>query len=185
MLLSFGPELKGKLHLQLLIPPGAGPFPVFMTTSVERCWVEIALRRGYIGCIVAASDGNDDTEFFAPLYPDYDFTCLARRAWGISRAIDYLITLPVVDKAKIIFTDHSRGGKMATWAGAFEERLAAVVGSTPVSGGASPGAIVRTATSTKPWKCAPETTPTGTTQGCASSSAGRTSCLSICMRWWP
>jgi len=138
VLLSFGPELKGKLHLQVLIPPGAGPFPVFMTTSVGRRWAEIALRRGYIGCIVAASDGNDDTEFFAPLYPNYDFTCLARRAWGISRAIDYLTTLPVVDKAKITFTDHSRGGKLAVWAGAFDERLAAVVGSTPVSGGCIP-----------------------------------------------
>jgi pimeloyl-ACP methyl ester carboxylesterase len=138
VLLSFGPGLKGKLHLQLLIPPGAGPFPVFMTTSVARPWVEIALRRGYIGCIVAASDGGDDTEFFAPLYPDYDFVCLARRAWGLSRAVDYLITLPVVDKAKITFTDHSRGGKLATWAGAFDERLAAIVASSPVTGGAIP-----------------------------------------------
>jgi pimeloyl-ACP methyl ester carboxylesterase len=138
VLLSFGPELKGKLHVRLLIPLGAGPFPVFMTTSAEHRWVEIALRRGYMGCIVAAADGNDDTELFAPLYPDYDFTCLARRAWGVSRAIDYLITLPVVDKAKITFTDHSRGGKLATWAGAFDERLAAVVGSSPVSGGCIP-----------------------------------------------
>ena len=136
--LSFGHALKGRLHLQLLIPPGAGPFPVFMTTSVGRRWVEIALRRGYIGCMVAACDGNDDTELFAPLYPDYDFTCLARRAWGLSRAIDYLLTLPNVDKAKITFTDHSRGGKLAVWAGAFDERLAAVVASTPVSGGCIP-----------------------------------------------
>ena len=136
--LSFGPGLTGKLHMQVLIPPGSGPFPVFMTTSDRSRWAEIAVRRGYMGCIVAASDGNDDTEFFAPLYPDYDFTCLARRAWGISRAIDYLVTLPVVDKAKITFTDHSRGGKLAVWAGAFEDRLAAVVGSSPVSGGCIP-----------------------------------------------
>lgn len=137
VLLSFGPQQKGKLHVQLLIPPGRGPFPVFMTAA-QHSWVEIALRRGYLGCIVAAADSADDTELFAPLYPGYDFTSLGRRAWGISRAIDYLTTLPIVDSAKITFTDHSRGGKLATWAAAFEERLAAVVGSSPVVGGAIP-----------------------------------------------
>jgi len=138
VLLTFGPERKAKLRVQLFIPEGAGPFPVFVTCTGKRSWVEMGLRRGYMGAIVAAADGSDDTEMYAQLYPDYDFTCLARRAWGISRAIDYLTTLPVVDKTKIVFTDHSRGGKMATWAGAFEERLAAVIGSSPVSGGAIP-----------------------------------------------
>ncbi len=138
VLLSFGPERKGKLNVQLFIPEGTGPFPVFVTCTGKRSWVEMGLRRGYMGAIVAASDGADDTEMYAQLYPDYDFTSLARRAWGISRAIDYLGTLSVVDKARIVFTDHSRGGKMATWAGAFEERLAAVIGSSPVSGGAIP-----------------------------------------------
>ena len=138
VLLSFGPRQAAKLHVQLYIPEGAGPFPVFMTCPGKRSWVEAGLRRGYMGCMVSASDGADDTESFVALYPEYDFTSLARRAWGVSRAIDYLSTLPVVDKTKIVFTDHSRGGKMATWAGAFEERLAAVIGSSPVSGGAIP-----------------------------------------------
>jgi hypothetical protein len=138
VLLTFGPAREGKLNVQLFVPAGSGPFPVFITCTGKRSWVEIGLRRGYMGAIVAASDGADDTELFAALYPDYDFTCLARRAWGVSRAIDYLTTLPVVDKARLVFTDHSRGGKMATWAGAFEERLAAVIGSSPVSGGAIP-----------------------------------------------
>jgi len=138
VLLTFGPERKAKLRVQLFIPGGAGPFPVFVTCTGKRSWVEMGLRRGYMGAIVAAADGSDDTEMYAQLYPDYDFTCLARRAWGISRAIDYLATLPVVDKTKIVFTDHSRNGKVATWAGAFEERLAAVIGSSPVSGGAIP-----------------------------------------------
>ena len=138
VLLSFGPGRQGRLNVQLLLPAGAGPFPVFVTCTGKRSWVEIGLRRGYLGAIVAASDGADDTELYAPLYPDFDFTCLARRAWGVSRAIDYLSTLPMIDKARIVFTDHSRGGKMATWAGAFEERLAAVIGSSPVSGGAIP-----------------------------------------------
>ncbi len=138
VLLTFGPGRQARLNVQLFVPPGPGPFPVFITCTGKRSWVEIGLRRGYMGAIVAASDGADDTELFAPLYPDYDFTCLARRAWGVSRAIDYLTSLPMVDKARLVFTDHSRGGKMATWAGAFEERLAAVIGSSPVSGGAIP-----------------------------------------------
>ncbi|MBL8796795.1 MAG: alpha/beta fold hydrolase [Planctomycetia bacterium] len=136
--LRFGPEQRGTLNLQLLIPPGQGPFPVFISTLGNRSWAEVAVRRGYLGCLVAASDRQDDTEAFALLYPDFDFTCLARRAWGISRAIDYLVTLPLVRKDQLTLSDHSRGGKMATWAAAFDDRLTAVVGSSSVTGGSLP-----------------------------------------------
>ena len=135
VVLRFGPDERGRLRLTLLIPGGKGPFPVFIGTN--RSWAGLAVERGYLACLVAASDRQDDTEEFARLYPDFDFTCLARRAWGC-RAIDYLLTLPIVNKEQIALSDHSRGGKMATWAAAFDERLTAVVGSSPVTGGALP-----------------------------------------------
>ena len=133
VLLRFGPGQRGRLNLTLLVPAGEGPFPVFIGT--KRSWANLAVQRGYLACQVAASDRQDDTEEFARLYPEFDFTCLARRAWGISRAIDYLHTLPIVNNEQITLSDHSRGGKMATWAAAFDERLSAVVGSSSVTGG--------------------------------------------------
>jgi hypothetical protein len=46
--------------------------------------------------------------------------------------------LPIVINDQITLSDHSRGGKMATWAAAFDERLSAVVGSSSVTGGSVP-----------------------------------------------
>ena len=50
------PEQRASLWVELLIPAGPGPFPVFVTQHNHRGWALIALRRGYIGCIYAGSD---------------------------------------------------------------------------------------------------------------------------------
>jgi len=134
--LSFGPGHRAKLTLELLIPPGDGPFPVFMTQWNHRGWALVALRRGYLGCVYAGADAKDDTEAYADIwYPQYDFTRLMRRAWGASRAVDYLHTLPFVDKDKIALTGHSRNGKQTLLAAAFDERIKAAI----VSGGGTFG----------------------------------------------
>ncbi len=126
--LSFGPEHKAGLTLELLIPPGEGPFPVFMTQWDHRTWALPAVRRGYLGCIYAGADSRDDTEQYADIwYPQYDFTRLMRRAWGGHRAVDYLYTLPFVDKKCIALTGHSRNGKQSLMAAAFDERITAVI----------------------------------------------------------
>jgi len=131
--LRFGPGREARLTLELLIPPGEGPFPVFLTQWNHRSWALIAVRRGYIGCMYAGADARDDTEGFADIwYPQYDFTRLMRRAWGAHRAVDYLYTLPFVDKEKIGITGHSRNGKQSIMAAAFDERITAVI---PSSGG--------------------------------------------------
>jgi len=129
--LQFGPGLKAKMTVELIIPPGLGPFPVFMTQTIHRNWALVAVRRGYIGCVYAASDGNDDTEAYADIwYPEYDFAQLMRRAWGAARVVDYLFTLPAVDKQRIGITGHSRNGKQSLMAAAFDERIKAVVTSS-------------------------------------------------------
>ncbi|MGC9353105.1 MAG: alpha/beta fold hydrolase [Mariniphaga sp.] len=131
--LSFGPEHKAKLTLEVMIPPGDGPFPVFLTQWNHREWAQVAVRRGYIGCIYAGADVKDDTEAYAEIWAEeYDFTRLMRRAWGASRANDYLFTLPEVDQEKIALTGHSRNGKTSLMAAAFDERIAACI---PSSGG--------------------------------------------------
>src|SRR5690554_902653 len=127
---KFGPDHQAQLTVELLIPPGEGPFPVFMTQWNHRGWAEIALRRGYIGLRYAGADSKDDTENYAQLYPDFDFTTLMRRAWGAMRAVDYLYTLPEVDQSKIAIAGHSRNGKQALMAAAFDERITAVISSS-------------------------------------------------------
>jgi dienelactone hydrolase len=131
--LSFGPEHQAKLTLEVMIPPGEGPFPVFLSQWNHREWAQLAVRRGYIGCIYAGADSKDDTEKYAEIWAGrYDFTRLMRRAWGASRAIDYLMMLPEVDEDKIALTGHSRNGKTSLMAAAFDERITACI---PSSGG--------------------------------------------------
>ncbi len=126
--LRFGPDHRAKLTVELLIPPGEGPFPVFMTQWNHRTWAFLAVRRGYVGCIYAGADSKDDTEQYADIwYPEYDFTRLMRRAWGAHRAVDYLSTLPFVDINRIALTGHSRNGKQSLMAAAFDERIGAVI----------------------------------------------------------
>ncbi len=131
--LRFGPDHQAVLTLELMIPPGDGPFPVFMTQWNHRGWARIAVRRGYIGCVYAGADSKDDTEEYSRIWAgQYDFTRLMRRAWGSFRAIDYLYTLPQVDQSKIALTGHSRNGKQSLMAAAFDERITAII---PSSGG--------------------------------------------------
>ncbi|MDD2474823.1 MAG: dienelactone hydrolase family protein [Dysgonamonadaceae bacterium] len=131
--LSFGPNHEAKLTMELMIPPGDGPFPVFLSQWNHREWAQIAVRRGYIGCVYAGADSKDDTEKYSEIWAnEYDFTRLMRRAFGASRAIDYLYTIPKVDKEKIGITGHSRNGKLSLIAAAFDERITACI---PSSGG--------------------------------------------------
>ena len=109
--LTFGPGNKAKLTVEMMIPPGKGPFPVFLTQWNHREWAMVAVRRGYIGCVYAGADAKDDTEEYSEIWAgQYDFTRLMRRAFGAYRAIDYLYTLPYVDRDKIGITGHSRNG---------------------------------------------------------------------------
>ncbi len=139
ILLKFGPGQNAQLNLTLLIPPGEGPFPVFICPwKKDRYdWVQAAVRRGYIGCRFTATDPKygypDDSEEYEEIWwPDYDFSALMRWGWAASRAIDYLYTLDFVNQDQIALTGLSRNGKMALWAAAYDDRIKAVV---PISGG--------------------------------------------------
>lgn len=133
--LRFGPGHRAKLTVELMIPPGVGPFPVFMTQWNHRGWALVAVRRGYLGCVYAAADAKDDTENYAEIWEGkYDFTRIMRRAFGTSRAIDYLYTLPFVDKEKIGLTGHSRNAALSLWAAAFDKRIKAVIPSSGNTG---------------------------------------------------
>src|SRR5690606_28060841 len=74
--LKFGPELAASLTLEMMIPPGKGPFPVFLTQWNHREWAQIAVKRGYAACVYAGADSRDDTEDYARIWPQLDFTRL-------------------------------------------------------------------------------------------------------------
>jgi hypothetical protein len=67
-----------------------------------------------------------------------DCGALMAWAWGVHRVIDVLESVPEVDSKKIIVTGHSRYGKAALVAGAFDERIALTVPSHSGCGGAAP-----------------------------------------------
>lgn len=132
--LEFGPDDKGSMRVRVYVPDGAGPFPVLINTSLQG-WAPSLIRRGYISAGYAGNDGMDDAAALAPLYPQYDFAALPRRAWAAGLVVDYLYTLPQTDKKHIGIFGYSRDGKMAAIAGAYDPRITAVIaGSTGVGG---------------------------------------------------
>ncbi len=136
--LRFGPDGEARMNLILRTPPEEGPHPVFMTQWNHASWAEAAYLRGYATARYAGADARDDTEAYAEIWPDYEFSRLARRAWGAMRVIDYLEEREVLDADRIAVAGHSRNGKQSLILAAFDPRVAAVVSSSGGTGGENP-----------------------------------------------
>jgi len=63
---------------------------------------------------------------------------VAAWAWGIQRAVDYLVTDRDIDAGRIAVVGHSRNGKAALVAAAFDERIALVIPHQAGCGGTAP-----------------------------------------------
>jgi len=68
----------------------------------------------------------------------HDWGTIALWAWGIQRAVDYLVTNQKIDKDRIAVVGHSRLGKTALLAAAFDERIALAVPLQAGCGGTAP-----------------------------------------------
>jgi formylglycine-generating enzyme required for sulfatase activity len=93
------------------------------------------VRQGYIACCIRCygqSYGEHGAETVANLKLKYpDLMGLGKWVWDVNRLIDYLYTLPEIDRNNIGIIGHSLGGKMAFYAAALDERITAAVSSEP------------------------------------------------------
>ena len=83
-------------------------------------------------------------------------------AWGVHRAVDFLLTDKSIDGKRLAVVGHSRLGKTALLAGAFDDRIAVVIPHQSGCGGAGPSrsknpkaeTVKRITTSFPHWFCA-------------------------------
>lgn len=143
ILLTMGPDRSIPLNLRMVLPKGAGPFPVVVVNVNDFGAVPILqemIERGYAIVEYRRTDLDPDARNTVgpaeAAYPDYDWGTLAIWAWGGHRVVDYLLTLENFDPKRIAMTGHSRGGKTALLAGALDERIALVVPNGSGCGGA-------------------------------------------------
>lgn len=67
-----------------------------------------------------------------------DWGSIAAWAWGLQRCVDYLVTDADIDAGRIIVVGHSRLGKTALLAGAFDDRIAMAIPLQAGCGGTAP-----------------------------------------------
>lgn len=112
--------------------------------------LETIIDRGYGFATIATADiDSDRAEVSDGVYhwqaglmgvtnPTADRGTIAAWAWGLQRCVDYLVTDQRVDPHGIAVVGHSRNGKTALLAAAFDERIALAIPCQAGCGGTAP-----------------------------------------------
>ena len=116
--------------------------------QVERWQHKMLMERGYASATICYHDIYFDRMFSEPysifklfFEPcEYDsirekYSVIGAWAWGLSRGMDCLESIPEIDRNKVILHGHSRLGKTSLWAGALDKRFAMVVSNDSGCGG--------------------------------------------------
>jgi hypothetical protein len=138
------------LTSQVILPVGTGPFPavIGMNSSSGSLPSDIFSSRNiaqitYLHNQVTTYGSPSSSDPYYQFYPNLNSTSTGQYsawAWGVSRIIDGLElvqnVLPI-DLKRICVTGCSYAGKMALFAGAFDERIALTIAQESGGGGAT------------------------------------------------
>ena len=100
-------------------------------TILERGFATVAFRYTEVAPDWGGEKPHDG--FRSGVYPCFErpedrtpqsWGAISAWAWGLSRALDFLETVPEVDATRVMTVGLSRGGKTALWAAAADERFA-------------------------------------------------------------
>ncbi|MBI2301316.1 MAG: acetylxylan esterase [Armatimonadetes bacterium] len=126
--------------------------------------IELITDRGYAVATLFNGDLREDKagppSGAQAMYPDCDWATIACWAWGLQRALDYLVTDPAIDPQRVAVVGHSRNGKTALLAAATDERFALAIPVQAGCGGTAPSrgtvgeSVERINTAFPHWFCA-------------------------------
>jgi hypothetical protein len=142
------------------IPSGAGPFPVIIgmdsggTGSLPSSIFtsrDVATITFHSSDLTPQSPSRGQGNIYK-LYPDPKVGSMILWAWGVSRVIDALeltVAQTNIDLSHIAVTGCSYAGKMALYAGAFDERVALTIPEESGGGGEAAWRVSATMTGTE------------------------------------
>src|SRR5690242_5688439 len=143
-------DTKVMLNTNWMPERGVGVVNNRSTEASRGSWAEIwriedVIDRGYALATFYNGDIDPDTpdqrglqKFFPAPNPADECGTIGAWAWGLQRAVDYLVTAPEIDPKRIVVTGHSRLGKAALLAAAFDERIALAIPHQAGCGGSAP-----------------------------------------------
>ena len=147
------------LSSTITTPSGAGPFPVVISMDGSGVPSSIFTSSGVATMTFTSSQlvpnsssvtrGAGD---YFKLYPDTNTGAMIEWAWGVSRLIDGLQKTAdqnKIDTAHIAVKGCSYAGKMALYAGAFDERIALTIPEESGGGGEASWRFMATQTGTE------------------------------------
>lgn len=126
--------------------PGTKPALMAPGANAAQWPLEEMIDRGYAVALFSRLEIDPDTKdgfekSLKAFYPELqnrpdNFSTIGEWAWCFSRAMDYLETDSAIDTKHVAIFGWSRLGKTALWAGANDQRFAAVISNESGAGGA-------------------------------------------------
>jgi hypothetical protein len=141
-------------------PSGAGPFPLVIGMNTPTGSLPSSIFTGVATLTFTSSQMGISDPFnvtrgagtYFTMYPDTNAAAMIEWAWGVSRLIDGLyktVDQNKIDVHRIAVTGCSYQGKMALYAGAFDERIALTIPEESGGGGEASWRFMATQTGTE------------------------------------